>query len=65
MTPDQLEAAINEAWDARESIDSGTQGAVREAVEAALNGLDAGSFRVAEKQGDTKTYDELQALLSK
>ncbi len=44
-----MEAAIDSAWDARESIDTATGGETREAVEAALDGLDAGTFRVAEK----------------
>jgi 2,3,4,5-tetrahydropyridine-2-carboxylate N-succinyltransferase len=46
-----LKTVIEQAWDARDDIGAGTQGAVREAVEAALHGLDAGSFRVAEKRG--------------
>ena len=44
-----LQAAIEGAWDARETLSTGTTGAVREAVEQALAGLDGGSFRVAEK----------------
>ncbi len=51
MTPDQLEAAIDDAWEARDGISAATTGPVREAVNAALDGLDSGSFRVAEKQG--------------
>ena len=47
-----LQAVIEQAWDARDGIGTGTQGPVRAAVEAAIDGLDAGSFRVAEKQGD-------------
>ncbi|MFM2411168.1 MAG: 2,3,4,5-tetrahydropyridine-2,6-dicarboxylate N-succinyltransferase [Pseudomonadota bacterium] len=44
-----LQAAIEAAWDARDGLTIGTQGAVRDAVEAAIEGLDNGSFRVAEK----------------
>jgi len=44
-----LQAAIEAAWDARETLSTATTGAVREAVEQALAGLDDGSFRVAEK----------------
>jgi 2,3,4,5-tetrahydropyridine-2,6-dicarboxylate N-succinyltransferase len=46
---DQLAAIIDAAWDARDTISSATQGEVREAVQVALNGLDDGHFRVADK----------------
>jgi 2,3,4,5-tetrahydropyridine-2,6-dicarboxylate N-succinyltransferase len=46
---EQLAAIIDAAWDARDSINSATQGEVREAVQVALNGLDDGFFRVADK----------------
>jgi 2,3,4,5-tetrahydropyridine-2,6-dicarboxylate N-succinyltransferase len=46
---DQLSAIIDAAWDTRDSISPSTKGEVRDAVEAALEGLDNGSFRVAEK----------------
>ena len=42
-----LQATIEAAWDARETLGLTTTGAVRDAVEAALAGLDDGSFRVA------------------
>lgn len=45
----QLEAAIDAAWDARDTISPVTAGAVREAVTAALALLDNGERRVAEK----------------
>ncbi len=51
MDAAQLEAAIDSAWEKRESIDTATGGEAREAVEAALDGLDAGTLRVAEKVG--------------
>ncbi len=44
-----MQDTIEAAWDARDTIDTGTQGEVREAVEATLNGLDSGELRVAEK----------------
>ena len=44
-----LEAAIDAAWEARDSLGPTTRGASRDAVEAALAGLDAGELRVAEK----------------
>jgi 2,3,4,5-tetrahydropyridine-2-carboxylate N-succinyltransferase len=48
MTAD-LQAAIDAAWEARETIGAETRGAVRDAVNAALARLDAGTARVAEK----------------
>ncbi len=47
-----LEATIDAAWDARDTLSTATQGEVREAVETALEGLDAGTWRVAEPAGD-------------
>ena len=49
MDAQQLQAAIAAAWDKRDSIGSATKGALRDSVEAALEGLDAGKYRVAEK----------------
>jgi 2,3,4,5-tetrahydropyridine-2,6-dicarboxylate N-succinyltransferase len=40
---------IEAAWEGRDAINTATTGDVRDAVQAALNGLDDGSFRVAEK----------------
>jgi 2,3,4,5-tetrahydropyridine-2,6-dicarboxylate N-succinyltransferase len=45
----QLQQIIDAAWEGRDAINTGTSGDVRDAVQAALNGLDDGSFRVAEK----------------
>ncbi|MBV7255730.1 2,3,4,5-tetrahydropyridine-2,6-dicarboxylate N-succinyltransferase [Pacificimonas sp. WHA3] len=44
-----LEQTIDTAWDARADLGTDTQGDVREAVNAALDGLDSGRMRVAEK----------------
>jgi 2,3,4,5-tetrahydropyridine-2-carboxylate N-succinyltransferase len=44
-----LRRAIDGAWDARDQISPATKGEAREAVEAALTGLDSGAYRVAEK----------------
>jgi 2,3,4,5-tetrahydropyridine-2,6-dicarboxylate N-succinyltransferase len=44
-----LQAAIEAAWDARDTLTISTKGETRDAVEAAIEGLDNGSFRVAEK----------------
>lgn len=46
---EQLSAIIDAAWDARDGINTATQGEVRDAVQTALAGLDDGSLRVAEK----------------
>ena len=46
MTAD-LQSAIDAAWEARETLSPATKGAARDAVEAALAGLDDGNLRVA------------------
>lgn len=46
---EQLSAIIDAAWDARDGINTATQGEVRDAVQTALAALDDGSLRVAEK----------------
>jgi 2,3,4,5-tetrahydropyridine-2-carboxylate N-succinyltransferase len=48
MTTD-LQSTIDAAWDTRDTLGLTTTGAVREAVETALAGLDDGSLRVAER----------------
>ena len=50
MEAARLERIIDEAWERRSEIGIATTGEVRQAVEAALDALDAGSFRVAEKR---------------
>lgn len=52
MSNAQLEAAIESAWDARDTITPNTTGEAREAIEDTLDALDAGTLRVAEKQAD-------------
>ena len=51
MPDTSLQTAIEAAWDARDTINASTRGNVREAVETALNLLDRGEARVAEKKG--------------
>jgi 2,3,4,5-tetrahydropyridine-2-carboxylate N-succinyltransferase len=46
-----LEAAIEAAWEVRDSITPATRGEARDAIEATLTALDSGSLRVAEKRG--------------
>ena len=45
----QLAQIIDDAWDARDTLSPATKGPVREAVEHALDALDSGAARVAEK----------------
>jgi 2,3,4,5-tetrahydropyridine-2-carboxylate N-succinyltransferase len=47
-----LETTLNTAFDARDTVNSGTKGEVREAVDHALQLLDEGKARVAERQAD-------------
>jgi 2,3,4,5-tetrahydropyridine-2-carboxylate N-succinyltransferase len=51
MSHSALKSAVEAAWDARDSVSVTTRGEVREAVETALNLLDCGEARVAEKKG--------------
>ena len=46
---DQLQATIDRAWDERDQLGLSTTGEVRDAVEAALAALDAGTARAAEQ----------------
>nr|WP_294546262.1 2,3,4,5-tetrahydropyridine-2,6-dicarboxylate N-succinyltransferase [uncultured Rhodopila sp.] len=49
MSQHSLQQPIEHLWEQRESLSAATQGAARDAVEAALNALDSGEVRVAEK----------------
>jgi 2,3,4,5-tetrahydropyridine-2,6-dicarboxylate N-succinyltransferase len=49
MPLSSLAATIDKAWENRAEINSGTKGEMRDAVNEALNGLDSGAMRVAEK----------------
>src|SRR4051812_40088846 len=49
MADATLEKTINDAWEARMEVSTATKGAVREAVEGALELLDSGKARVAER----------------
>jgi 2,3,4,5-tetrahydropyridine-2-carboxylate N-succinyltransferase len=62
-----LQATIDEAWDARETLSATTQGPVRKAVNEVLAALDCGDFRVAEKasgQWHTHQWIKKAVLLS-
>ena len=47
MEDTSLRTTIDHLWDERDKLSSATQGAAREAVDAALEALDAGEMRVA------------------
>lgn len=47
-----LEPIINQAWDNRADVSVDTRGEIRDAVEEALNQLDSGAARVAQKGED-------------
>ena len=49
MTEHSLQHPIEDLWEKRDTLTSATKGAARDAVEAALEALDNGSVRVAEK----------------
>jgi 2,3,4,5-tetrahydropyridine-2,6-dicarboxylate N-succinyltransferase len=51
MTTSTLQSAVEAAWDARDGVTPATTGKIREAVDTALNMLDSGQLRVAEKIG--------------
>jgi 2,3,4,5-tetrahydropyridine-2-carboxylate N-succinyltransferase len=57
MTTD-LQAAIEAAWDGRDAVNPQTKGATRDAIEAALDLLDKGQARVAEKTGGEWTVHQ-------
>jgi 2,3,4,5-tetrahydropyridine-2-carboxylate N-succinyltransferase len=50
MSHSDLQTTIDAAWEARDTINLETTGEVREAVEEALNLLDSGKSRVAERE---------------
>ncbi len=52
MTPAELKTVIDAAWEDRAAITPATQGPAAEAVRAALNALDDGTLRVAERGPD-------------
>jgi len=51
MPDTSLQTIIEAAWDQRETITTATRGDVRDAIETALDLLDKGQARVAEKKG--------------
>ncbi|MFQ5785510.1 MAG: 2,3,4,5-tetrahydropyridine-2,6-dicarboxylate N-succinyltransferase [Alphaproteobacteria bacterium] len=51
MTPADMQPIIDDAWQRRDAIGPTADGEVRAAVDAALDRLDSGALRVAEKTG--------------
>src|ERR1700735_1166636 len=49
MSQHTLQQPIEDLWERRETLSSSTKGEARDAVEAALDALDSGEVRVAEK----------------
>jgi len=58
MEINALMSAIEAAWDTRDSLNGATIGAPRVAVNEALNRLDAGTLRVAERKDGTWTVNQ-------
>jgi 2,3,4,5-tetrahydropyridine-2-carboxylate N-succinyltransferase len=56
MSLSALENTLNAAFDARDTVNASTKGEVRDAVELALDLLDKGEARVAERQADGKWH---------
>ncbi|WP_343080563.1 2,3,4,5-tetrahydropyridine-2,6-dicarboxylate N-succinyltransferase [Ostreiculturibacter nitratireducens] len=56
MSNAELEAAIEAAWEVRDTITPATKGEARNSIEATLAALDTGSLRVAERQPDGKWH---------
>lgn len=52
MNPPNLQKTIDDAWEKRDLVSPETKGPIREAIDDALNGMDRGKFRVAEKISD-------------
>ena len=58
MSDASLRSTIEQLWEERDTLTSATKGAAREAVEAALEALDAGQLRVASPGGPGWTVHE-------
>ena len=64
MDDRSLVAVIDAAWEKRDTITPATKGEIRDAVEAAMEGLDAGTYRVAAPEaGQWTTYQWLKKAL--
>ena len=56
MADHQLQKPIEDLWELRDSLTSATKGEARDAVEAALEAMDNGIVRVAEKIEESRSY---------
>lgn len=56
MSNAALEAAIEAAWEIRDTLSPASKGEARDAIEATLEALDKGEIRVAEKQADNSWH---------
>ena len=64
MDIQKLQAAIDAAWEKRDAITSATRGEIKNQVESALDGLDSGRLRVAEKiEGKWVTHQWVKKAL--
>ena len=54
----QLQSIIDQAWENKQSLNTATQGEVREAVEETLSQLDNGTLRVAQKNASEWTVNQ-------
>ena len=67
MSTKELQQIIDAAWERRAEVNTGTKGQVLDAVQAALDGLDRGEYRVAEKRDgkwETNQWLKKAVLLS-
>ena len=58
MSPAELKAAVEAAWEGREKINAQTKGEARTAVDTALSQLDKGALRVAERKDGAWVVNE-------
>ncbi len=58
MSQHSLQQPIEDLWEQRDTLSSGTNGTARDAVEAALEALDGGQARVAEKSSAGWTVNQ-------
>ena len=65
MSHADLQKTIEAAWEARDTLNFATKGAVRDAVELALDSLDKGKLRVAERSPEGATGWKVNQWLKK